>query len=155
MFSEKLYSSQCRCIWRSRMICAYNLNMPEDFQCPSCKVVIARSSQDTHGLLKPQRQSCPYCGSRLDYSSSRESRRPSLTDQADLRRSSSAMRRSASAHLPALIQSRPAAADTVSLSASTRSTTEQTSLATTTIKTKDKGFKFRISNKPKYKAKTT
>ena len=95
------------------MICAYNLYMPEDFQCPSCKVVIARSSQDTHGLLKPQRQSCPYCGSRLDYSSSRESRRPSLTDQDDLRRSSSAMRRSASAHLPALIQSRPAAADTV------------------------------------------
>ena len=100
-----MYFRQCR-----RMICAYNLNMPEDFQCPSCKVVISRNSQDTHGLLKPQRQSCPYCGSRLDH---RESRRPSLTDQDDLRRSSSAMRRSASAHLPALIHSRPTGQDTV------------------------------------------
>ena len=85
------------------MICAYNLNMTEDFQCPSCKVVISRSSQDTHGLLKPQRQSCPYCGSRLDF---RESRSSSVTSHEDLGRSS-AMRRSASAHLPALIHSRP------------------------------------------------
>ena len=37
----------------------------EDYQCPSCKVVISNNHENPQ-IIRPQRSNCPYCGSRLD-----------------------------------------------------------------------------------------
>ena len=37
----------------------------EDYQCPSCKVVISNNHENPQ-IIRPQRSNCPYCGSRFD-----------------------------------------------------------------------------------------